>query len=292
MLNAIEVKNLTKRYDDFTLDNINFNLEAGTMTALIGENGAGKTTLIKAILGMIKPTSGEIKVLGNDITVNGNDMEHIGVVLDGMTFPTNLKIKYIDTVMKDMYINWDSKLFYDSLKKFNLKETLKIKELSTGMKKKLEIIVAFSSHPKLLILDEPTNGLDPVVRSEVYDVILDFLDNEQHSVLLSTHITSDVEKIADKIVFVNKGKILLDKDRDTVLDTYGILRCNKKVFETINKQDMIAYKENKYEYEVLVADKTRAIAKYKDAIIDAVTLDELMVIMIKGTIVNGGMDLC
>ena len=154
--------------------------------------------------------------------------------------------------------------------------------MSKGMRKKLEIATALSHHPKLLILDEPTSGLDPVVRNEVLDIFLDFIQDEEHTILLSTHITSDLEHIADKIIFINQGKVVLDQSRDDLLDNYGILKCDVDKFDTISKDDIIAYKKNKYDYEILINDINKIKKKYKDFIIDKITLEELMVLMIKG----------
>ena len=150
------------------------------------------------------------------------------------------------------------------------------------MHKKLEIITALSHHPKLLILDEPTSGLDPVVRHEILDLFMNFIQNEENSILLSTHITSDLEHIADKIVFIDNGKVILDKTRDEIIDNYGILKCDSNYFKEISKKDIISYRKNKYDYEVLIKDKDKLRKKYKDVIIDKITLEVLMVLMIKG----------
>ena len=184
--------------------------------------------------------------------------------------------------MKDVYKNWDDSLFANYMDKFNLPINKPIKTMSKGMRKKLEIATALSHHPKLLILDEPTSGLDPVVRSEVLDIFLDFIKDENHTILLSTHITSDLEHIADYIVCIDEGKIVLDKTRDDILENYGILKCDIDKFDTISKEDMICYRKNKYDYEILVADKEKISRKYSDFIVDKITLEELMVLMIKG----------
>ena len=188
----------------------------------------------------------------------------------------------INSVMRDIYKNWDSDLFYRYLSDFNLPDNKKIKTLSKGMRKKLEIVVALAHHPKLLILDEPTSGLDPVVRNEILDIFLDFIQDENHSILLSTHITSDLEHIADKIIFIDNGKVVLNEDRDELLDNYGILKCDIDKFDDISKEDIIRYKKNKYNYDVLVENRNKMSKKYKDCIIDKITLEDLMVLIIKG----------
>lgn len=284
MKNAIEIRNLVKNYGDkFTLGEINLDIPSGLIIGLIGENGAGKTTLIKSILNIIRLDKGNIKLFGKDIKINESEIkENIGVVLDNMFFPELLMPKDINSIMKDIYKNWDEQLFNKYLSEFKLKNNQSIKSMSKGMKKKLEIATALSHHPKLLILDEPTSGLDPVVRNEVLDIFLDFIQDEEHTILLSTHITSDLEHIADKIIFINQGKVVLDQSRDDLLDNYGILKCDVDKFDTISKDDIIAYKKNKYDYEILINDINKIRKKYKDFIVDKITLEELMVLMIKG----------
>lgn len=284
MTNIIEIKNLVKKYDNkFTLGSIDLEIPSGVIVGLIGENGAGKTTLIKSILNILKIDEGNIKIFNKDFNKEENTIkEDIGVVLDNMFFPEILTPKDIDIVMKDIYKKWDEELFKKYLNDFGLNMNKQIKTMSKGMRKKLEIATSLSHHPKLLILDEPTSGLDPVVRNEVLDIFLDFIQDEEHTILLSTHITSDLEHIADKIIFINKGKILLDKNRDDLLDNYGILKCDIDSFDTISKEDIIVYKKNKYNYEILVDDISKIKKKYKNCIVDKITLEELMVLMIKG----------
>ena len=284
MKNAIEIRNLVKSYSDkFTLGEINLDIPSGIIIGLIGENGAGKTTLIKSILNIIRLDKGNIKIFEKDIKINESEIkENIGVVLDNMFFPELLMPKDINSIMKDVYKNWDEQLFNKYLSEFKLKNNQSIKSMSKGMRKKLEIATALSHHPKLLILDEPTSGLDPVVRNEVLDIFLDFIQDEEHTILLSTHITSDLEHIADKIIFINQGKVVLDQSRDDLLDNYGILKCDVDNFDTISKDDIIAYKKNKYDCEILVNDINKIKKKYKDFIVDKITLEELMVLMIKG----------
>ena len=282
-MNAIEIKNIKKIYKDFKLDINNFKVPSGTITGLIGENGAGKTTLIKSILGIIKSDCKNLKIFNKDYKENENDIkDDIGLVLDNAFFPELLNAKDINTVMKGIYKNWDEKLFFKYLKDFNLPHDKEIKSLSCGMKKKLEIITALSHHPKLLILDEPTSGLDPVARSEVLDILLKFIKDEDHTVLLSTHITTDLEHTSDQIIFIDDGKIVLDEQKDNVINDYGILKCDHSYFDKISKNDVLAYKKNKYNTDVLIKDKERLKKKYKDVIIDNVTLEDLMILMIKG----------
>lgn len=284
MENIIEIKNLKKKYDDkFELGKIDIAIPKGVIVGLIGENGAGKTTLIKSMLNIIKIDSGEIKIFGKDYKKEEKIIkEDVGVVLDNMFFPELLNAKDINNSMKDIYKNWDSKLYFSYLKEFNLPEGKPLKSMSKGMRKKLEIVTAISHKPKLLILDEPTSGLDPVVRTEVLEIFQKFIEDEEHSILLSTHITSDLEHIADEIIFIDNGKKVLQKSRDEIIDNYGVLKCDIDYFSKIDKKDIIAYKKTKYAYEILVNNKEQASKKYHNCIIDKITLEDLMVLVIKG----------
>ena len=283
MENILEVKNLCKKYDNFELKNITFNLPKGMIMGFIGENGAGKTTTIKAILDIIKSYSGEIKIFGlNNRKDERKIKEDIGVVLDDMFFPEIITPNDINNSMKGIYNNWDTKMFYDYLKEFSLLPNKQIKTFSKGMRKKLEIATALSHHPKLLILDEPTSGLDPVARAEVIQIFQSFIEKDDCSILFSSHITTDLEHIADYITFINNGEIVLSKTTDELLDQYAIVKCTEKEFKEINKKDYIKYRKTKYEYEVLIENKKTFKSKYDIAIIDKITLDDLMVLMIKG----------
>jgi len=276
MENILEVNNLSKSYKDFALKNVSFELPKGMIMGFIGENGAGKTTTIKAILDMIKDYEGEIKIRGIDRE------KDIGVVLDDMFFPEILTPNDINRIMMSIYQNWDTKLYFKYLSDFSLPLKKQIKTLSKGMRKKLEIITALSHHPKLLILDEPTSGLDPIARTEVIDIFQNFIQNEECSILLSSHITSDLEHIADYITFINKGEILLSKTSDELLNEYGLVKCTEEEFKKIKKEDYLKYKKTKYAYEVLVANKKEFSKKYQVSTIDKITLEELMILMIKG----------
>ena len=284
MENIIEIKSLKKKYDDkFELGEIDITIPKGVIVGLIGENGAGKTTLIKLMLNIIKSDNGEIKIFGKDNKRKEKEIkEDIGVVLDNMFFPELLNAKDINNSMKDIYKNWDSKLYFSYLKEFDLPDNKSLKSMSKGMRKKLEIATALAHKPKLLILDEPTSGLDPVIRNEVLDIFQKFIEDEEHGVLLSTHITSDLEHIADEIIFIDKGKKVLQKSRDEIIDNYGILKCDIDYFSNIDKKDIITYKKTKYAYEILVDDKEKTSKKYPSCVIDKITLEDLMVLVIKG----------
>ena len=280
---AIEIKNLKKNYPDFCLKVDELKIPSGIVIGLIGENGAGKTTLIKSILNIIKKDDGKIKIFDKDLEEQElNIKEDIGVVLDNTFFPELLNSKNIDSIMQDTYKNWDSKLFYKHLKDFGIKDNQILKTMSKGMRKKVEIATALSHHPKLLILDEATSGLDPIVRNEVLDLFLNFIEDEEHTIILSTHITSDLEHIADYIIFINKGQIALVNARDEIIDNYGILKCDIDEFDRVDKDDIVSFRKNKYSYEFLIHNKDKCMKKYKDFVIDKITIEDLMLLMIKG----------
>lgn len=219
MENILEVKNLCKMYDKFSLKNINIELPKGTIMGLIGENGAGKTTTIKAILNLVNINDGKIKILGLDSKENKKEIkEDLGIVLDEGFLSEYLNPKDINSIMKCIYKNWDEELYFKYIENFKLPKDKISKEYSSGMKMKLKIAVALAHKPKLLILDEPTSGLDPVARNEILDIFQEFIQDEEHSVFVSSHITSDLESIADYITFINNGEIVLSKTRDELID--------------------------------------------------------------------------
>lgn len=284
MAEAISIQNLQKTYDSsFQLGPVSLSIPGGIIAGLIGENGAGKTTLIKSLLGIIRPDSGQVSLFGRDMNRDeAQCKEDIGLVLDNMFFPELLTPRDIASSLRSIYKNWDDALFRQYLKDFSLPDNKPIKTFSKGMRKKLEISTALAHHPKLLILDEPTSGLDPVVRSEVMNIFLQFICDEAHSILFSTHITSDLEHCADQILFMDGGQLVLNKSRDDILDGYGILKCDEQQFALIDREDMLSYRKNKYNIEVLVSDRTAMARKYPDCVMDAITLEDLMILMIKG----------
>ena len=284
MKNILEVKNLQKSYSDFVLGPISTHFPGGVIIGLIGENGAGKTTFIKSLLGIIQ-SEGSIQIFGRDMNEEVREIkEDIGVVLDNSFFPEVMTANDIHKIMKNLYKNWDPGLFFSYLGKFSLPRNKAIKTFSKGMRKKLEIVTSLAHHPKFLLLDEPTSGLDPIVRKEVLDLFLDFIQDEEHTLLLSTHITSDLEHIADYILFLDKGHIVLEETRDDIMDNYGILKCGITEFSSIAKEDVIRFLKNKYGYEILVKNPELLKKKYPKMIMDKITLEELMVLLVKGSV--------
>lgn len=283
MENILEIKNLSKKFDGFELKNVNIELPKGMIMGFIGENGAGKTTTIKAILNIINRYSGEVKIFGIDNKENERKIkEEIGVVLDDSFLSEYLNPADINKIMKNIYKNWDEKLYFKYIEDFKLPKGKMSKEYSSGMKMKLKIAVALAHHPKLLILDEPTSGLDPVARNEILDIFQEFIQDEEHGIFVSSHITSDLEHIADYITFINNGEIVFTKTRDELLENYGIAKCSQEQFKKIDKKDYIKYKKNRYEYDVLIENKYEFKNNYDISIIDKPTIEDIMLIYIKG----------
>ena len=283
MENILEITNLNKKYKDFELKNINIKLPKGMIMGLIGENGAGKSTTIKSVLNVINTNSGEIKIFGKDNKKFEKEIkEDIGVVLDDSFLSEYLTPNDINKIMKNIYKNWDEKLYFKYIEDFKLPKDKTSKEFSSGMKMKLKIATSLSHHPKLLILDEPTSGLDPVARNDILDIFQDFIQDEEHGIFVSSHITSDLEHIADYITFINNGEIILAKTRDELLENYGIVKCSEEEFKKLDKNDFVKFKKSKYEYDVLVENKYEFRKKYDIEVIDKATIDDIMLIYIKG----------
>ncbi|MGN9163767.1 ABC transporter ATP-binding protein [Tissierellaceae bacterium HCP3S3_D8] len=283
MEHILSVENLSKKYNGFHLKDVGFNIPKGSIVGLVGENGAGKTTTIKLILNLIKRDSGSIKILGLDNIENEKEIkERIGVVLDENYFHDNLRPVDISRIMKSIYNNWNEDIFFEYLVKFKIPKDKIVKEFSKGMKMKLSIAAALCHDPQLLILDEPTGGLDPVVRSEILDIFLDFIQDEEKSILFSTHITSDLDKIADYIIFIHDGKIVFNEDKDELVDNYGIIKCGAEDFNRLEKSDIVGYRKNKFGYEVLVNNRREVENKYKNLVIDSVNLEDIMLFYIRG----------
>ena len=247
-MNAIlQVENLTKQYADFKLDHVSFSVPKGTIMGLIGENGAGKSTTINAILDLIHKDDGTVTFWGQELSSTKQIKEDVGVVFDGINFYETLTPAKVGKIAGAAYKQWDGHLFQDYLKRFQLPADKEIKSLSKGMKMKLCIAVALSHNPKLLILDEATSGLDPVMRDDILDVFLEFVQDENHSILMSSHITTDLEKVADYITFIHQGKVLFCKTKDELRYNYGIIRCGAALFDQLDKAEILAYRKDDYQ---------------------------------------------
>ena len=282
---ALVVQGLTKRYPEFLLDHISFRVPRGTIVGLIGENGAGKSTTLKAILQLIRKDAGAVMILGKEEADIDFEMRNrIGVVFDGNNFPQSMTPKQLGHLLATVYVAWDDQQYQQMLETFSLPADRKIQKLSKGMQMKLSIAVALSHQAELLILDEATAGLDPIVRDDLLDMLLDFIQDETHAVLLSSHITSDLEKIADSIVFLHEGKVIFEKPKDELRYQYGVLKCGKQQFDALDPADWIAYRKQDYEWQVLVENRVAAERKYPKAIVDPATIDEIMLLYIKGNL--------
>ena len=278
MKNAIEIRGLTKRFPGFALEGLNLTLPSGCILGLIGENGAGKSTTIKLLLGMLKPDGGSASVLGADI---GGDLrpvkEEIGVVLDEPGLPHMLKAGQIDKIMGSIYKNWSSGDFAALLRRLDLPEDKPYGDFSRGMKMKMGLAIALAHKPRLLLLDEATSGLDPVVRDDVTDLLLDFTRDEGHSILLSSHIVSDLEKVCDYIAFLHKGKLMLMEEKDALTNEYGLLQCSLTEADQIDSAAVIGRRDSPYGCRLIV----RRDAVPAGTVLGSVSIEELFIFMVK-----------
>ena len=275
--NVIEVKNVTKDYGDFKIDNISFAVPEGSVCGFIGQNGAGKTTTIKAILDVINVDAGEIFVFGQDVKINSARLrEDIGVVFDEMGFHEFMTGKDINIMMKNIYKNWDENVFFEYLKKFSLPSKKPCGDFSRGMRMKLQIAVALSHNAKLLIMDEPTSGLDPIVRNEMLQIFREYVIEEDHTILLSSHITGDLEKLADEVVFINGGRIVLAGNKDEILEKHGLLKCKKDELRDISDELIVHTEVETFGVTVLVNDKNACEKLYPQMVIEQASLEDIM----------------
>lgn len=278
MSDVLKLSNVTKKYTDFTLDNVSFSVPKGCICGFIGQNGAGKTTTISLILDIIKKDSGTIEVMGQSMEENGVALkEEIGVVYDEMGFHEFMTPNEINTMMKHVYKNWQQDTFFEYLKRFSLPRNKRCGAFSRGMRMKLQIAVALSHNAQLLIMDEPTSGLDPIVRNEMLQIFQEFVVDENHTILLSSHITGDLERIADMVVFIDHGKIVLSGNKDEILETHGLLKCKKEEVESIDKEDIVSVRKSGFGAEVLVSDKGKCSKKYEKMVMENIALEDIMI---------------
>ena len=285
MENILELQQICKTFpkSNFILDKLSFSLPYGAILGFVGENGAGKTTTIGCILNTVRKDSGMVKLFGKEMRDIDTDIrEKIGVVYDGDNFPGFWTAKQLSQVMEGIYTQWDNALFQKYLDDFHLPVKQKIKNYSRGMTMKLAIAVALSHHPQLLILDEATSGLDPIMRDEMLDVFLEFVQEESHSILLSSHITSDLEKVADYITFIHNGKLIMTASKNDLVYNYAVMRCKESQFLALDPGDIIAYRKRDFQIDVLVNNGKEAQRKYKGSVVDHVSVDEIMLLLVKG----------
>lgn len=278
-MNAIELKDVCKAYSGFCLDHINLTLPSGCVMGLIGENGAGKSTTIKLILDMVHKDSGSITLLGQDNTQNTRLLkEDVGVVMDELGMPDCLNIKQVGNIMANTFCRWDMQYYRDLINRFDLPWDKQFKQFSKGMKMKLAIAIAMSHHSKLLLLDEPTGGLDPVVRDEVVDMFYEFTRDESHSILISSHIVSDLEKLCDYIAFLHRGKLLLCEEKDRLLEEYGVVHGTQQQIDQIDPLAVVYRQDKPYEVQAVV----KKSGVLSDMQVSPIGLEELFVFMVKG----------
>ena len=281
--NALEVKSLTKDYGDFVLDKLSFSIPRGVIMGLIGENGAGKSTTINCILNEITMTDGEITIFGKDnISDEVFIKNKIGIIFDENHFPDILTPIELGKCMAGIYASWQSRAYQNYLIQFELPLKKKIRDFSRGMKVKLAFAVALSHKAELLILDEATSGLDPVIRDDILDILIDFVQDENHSILFSSHITSDLEKVADYITFIHKGKLIFSHPKDELIDNCGVVVCGAAVFENMDQSEIIAFRKQDFQYKVLVRNRRKAEKNYPKAIVVPANIDDIMLFYIKG----------
>ncbi len=255
MSNVIELQDVCKSYTDFSLDHLNLRMEEGTILGLVGANGAGKSTTIKLILNLIRRDGGSIRVFGRELLADEAAIkQQIGVVFDEPCYHEILNPRQIASYMRSLYKGWDDALFTSYLRRFSLPDTKNVKDYSRGMKMKLSIAAALAHRPRLLILDEPTSGLDPLVRDEILDIFLDFLQNDQHSILLSSHITSDLDKIADTIALLSNGRLLFHEGKDTLREHYTLVKGSGQLLSAIPPSELIGTRKNQFGFEALTAN--------------------------------------
>ena len=277
--NAIEIRGLCKRYKGFSLDSLDLDLPYGCVLGLVGENGAGKSTTIRLIMDALERDGGTVSVLGADNRSKEflDLKEDIGVVLDETFVPEVISAKQLGKVMAGTYKNWDQSAYDGWVKRFELPPDKKFKDYSRGMTMKLGIAAALSHHPRLLLLDEATGGLDPMVREELLEVFADFAAEDGHAVLLSSHIVSDLERICDYIAFLHKGKLVLCEEKDVLLDKYGILKCSKEQLSNIPEEAIHGKRIGTYGVEALVEREFMP----RDAVVDRASLEDIILYMVK-----------
>lgn len=281
-MNTLEISHVTKDYGRFRLDDVSMALPEGCIMGLVGENGAGKSTLIKTILGLARRNAGEVSFCGEPLDPGSRQMEEIGVVFDALHFHESFTPEKIGTVSALTFQNWDGDMYQSYLEQFKLPKKSKIKGFSKGMRMKLSIAAALSHKARLLLLDEPTSGLDPIARDELLDILMDFMQDETHSILLSSHITSDLEKIADYITFLHEGKILFTKPSYELQYAYRIVRCGEEMFGKIKTEKGAVWRKMDYQYEVLLPEGNALEKKYPECSFDRATIDEIMLLYVKG----------
>ena len=283
MTHALVIENLTKRYKDFTLDKISFTLPQGTILGFIGENGSGKSTLINTMLGIIPSDYSRLDILGRDLKTKPNEIKSdLAVIFDDAGYDEYFTPLQIGRFLSYVYPNWNMNMFRSYLHRFGLPAKKRLKTFSRGMRTKLEFAIAFSHDPKFLIMDEATNGLDPIFRDEILELLREFSEEENHTVLIASHITSDLDKIADYVAFLHQGKLLFFQPYDKLQNEYGILTCKNSFLCNLNPADVVFYRKEEYNCRVLVKNRFALAKIFQDMEILPATLEDLMLFYTKG----------
>ena len=280
---ALKISGLCKNFDDFCLKDIELVVPEGAVVGLIGENGAGKTTTIKAAVDLLHRDKGEVEFFGKRMEEDPSGIrKEVGVVFDSLHFSQGLDADKIEKICEAIYENWDKKTFEECMEKFSLPHKKAIKDFSTGMKMKLNLAIGLSHNARLLIMDEPTSGLDPVVRNEILDEFLDFIQEEDHAVLISSHITSDLEKAADYITYLHKGRVAVQGAKDELLEAYGRLVCGRGDLERVDPACLAGVRRGQFGCEALVKDRRTFVRRYPGLTVDPVTLEDIMLFTVRG----------
>ncbi|MDD2556622.1 MAG: ABC transporter ATP-binding protein [Syntrophaceticus sp.] len=284
MNEILEVRNLAKNYSGFSLKNLSFTLEKGYIMGFIGQNGSGKTTTIRLIMNLIRRDSGEIKVFGLDNINNELEVkERIGFVYDENHFYNELNVLEMKRVIAPFYSRWDDSIFKEYLDRFELSPRKKIKDLSKGMKMKFSLVIALSHHAELFVLDEPTSGLDPIFRSELLDILVEIIQDENKSVFLSTHLTTDLDKIADYITFINRGELVFSESKDEIMERYALVKGGNELLDEELKKEFVGINQSKYGFAGLTRDLNRIRQVFGDSVlIEKASLEDIMLYTVRG----------
>ena len=280
-MNAIELSHINKSFGDFAIRDLNLTVPSGTICGLVGENGAGKSTTIRLLMGALRPDAGAARVPGADVSSPEflQVKEDVGVVLDEAYFPESLNAVQVGRILAATYRRWDQKLYDGYLKRFDLPPKKQFKDYSRGMRMKLAIAAALSHQPKLLVLDEATAGLDPIVRDEVLDIFNEFTREEDHSILISSHILSDLEKLCDYIAFIHKGDLLFCEEKDQLLEQYGIFEDSRENLDCLQPEAIVAREENRYGGVRALVKRDLAPAGFQ---LEKPSVEDIVLFLVKG----------
>lgn len=283
METAIRLQNVTKKYESFTLDHVTMEIPKGCIVGLVGENGAGKTTVLKSILGLIHLDEGQIYLEGMPVNhLLYNWKKDVGVILDSLDFAANMNAREVGKIMAQIYENWQPAVYEQYLERFKIEPKKKVQKYSRGTKMKLHLAIAMSHQAKLLIFDEATSGLDPIVRDDILDLLLEFIQDEEHTAIISSHIVTDLEKAADYIAFLHEGHLRFFMNKDEILYQYGIVRCSPQQYGRLPKKLVKGVRKGRFSYEVLVSSREEVQEAFPELVIDHAGIEEVILYLVKG----------